>query len=160
MEFFVCTQGAGVEGIPNILAADCLANLSDSIHGHSALGIGVEQTDRQLRALVFDRVFCPLNEFPIAERPLSFLGILKQLIISMSFSTFSAWCTDLVKYVQHIIIYAVTAVYYTGMSVQTILCGVPLRVVAGTFLNHVVQKTMCNLWKTLDISLILILQLM
>ena len=37
---------AGDIRIVTVLAADCLANLSDGVRGHSALGIGAEQTDR------------------------------------------------------------------------------------------------------------------
>jgi len=83
-KFFEAAENAGVEGIPRFLAGDELANLSEGIRGRlqCSLNIGAEQSDRELRALVFDRVCRPLNEFPIMERPLDFLRIFKQLIIS------------------------------------------------------------------------------
>jgi hypothetical protein len=84
--FLVRAQDAAIDGIPIVLAGDALANLSDGIRGRlsPSFSPGPEQTDRQLRVLVFDRVCRPLNEFPIMERPLDFLRILKQLIISAS----------------------------------------------------------------------------
>ena len=84
--FFMVAQKAGVEGIPRVLAMDCLASLSDGIRSRlpSLFSPWEGQTERELRALVFDRVCRPLNEFPIMERPLDFLSIFKQLITSMS----------------------------------------------------------------------------
>ena len=85
-DFLLCAERAGVEGIPRVLAGDNLGNLLDGIRGRLPPSPGLEagKTDRQLRALVFDRVCRPLSEFPIIERPLDFLKIFKQLIISMS----------------------------------------------------------------------------
>lgn len=83
VEFLMRAEAAGIEGIPKVLSADNLAVLSDGIRGRlSSLAPGAAQTDRELRALVFDRVCRPLQEFPIKERPLDFLKLIKKLIIS------------------------------------------------------------------------------
>jgi len=86
LDFLLRAEREGVEGIPRVLAVDNLGNLLDGIRGRlpPSPGLEAEKTDRQLRALVFDRVCRPLSEFPIIERPLDFLKIFKQLIISMS----------------------------------------------------------------------------
>ena len=85
---FVAAELAGVEGIPHMLAMGHLASLSGGIRSYlpSSSNPWEGQIDRELRALVFDRVYRPLNEFPIVERPLDFLNIFKQLITSMSSS--------------------------------------------------------------------------
>lgn len=83
VDFFVDAEAAGVEGIPKILAADNLALLSSGLRGGlSSRFPQAVQGDRQLRALVFDRVCIPLQEYEIKKHPLGFLKIFKKLIIS------------------------------------------------------------------------------
>ena len=157
-DFFVAAQDAGVEGTPRVLAMDRLASLSEGIRSRlpSSSSPWKGQTDRELRALVFDRVCRPLSEFPIMERPLDFLSIFKQLITSMSSSICLSSCGLNHVYVQYTTIYVARRICCTETSVPTTLCGLPAGVAARVSGNLAVRRKTSSLHMSVILSTLIL----
>lgn len=86
--FFDQANNHNIGGLPRMLAWNDLAWLSKGIRGrlqpHLPTPLSPSYCDRVLRAIVFDQVFLPLQDFDIANHPIEFLTIYGQLILCMS----------------------------------------------------------------------------
>lgn len=89
--FLADAHRANVPGIPRALAAGSLGELSRGVRGRltdseleEAQTIP-EHARRTLQAILLDVELEPLSAFPIREKPVDFLKILKELLISASF---------------------------------------------------------------------------